>query len=187
MKLGLLGGTFDPIHRGHLRLAAAAEKAVGLERIYFAPAAQPWHKRPPRAGYADRYAMVALALEGHAGWQPVDIPVQGPTYTIDQVEWLQARHPRDRIYLIVGADAMVTLPSWKRYRSLPAKCDFIVAARGGIRLEAIEAILPAGGRPLHWLPRFARPESSTQVRRRARLDEVPARVAEYARRAKLYN
>jgi len=187
VKLGLLGGTFDPIHRGHLRLAAAAEKALGLQRIFFAPAAQPWHKRPPRAAYADRYAMVALALEGHARWQPIDIPLAGATYTVDQVDWLQALHPRDRIYLIVGADAMVTLPSWKRYRSLPAKCDFIVAARGGITIEQIEDILPAGGRPLHWLSRFARPESSTHARRQASLDEVPARVAEYARRAKLYN
>ncbi|MGH9475564.1 MAG: nicotinate-nicotinamide nucleotide adenylyltransferase [Terriglobales bacterium] len=93
-RVGILGGTFDPVTRGHLAMARAAERAGKLGRIYFVPAPQPWHRRgAPVAGYADRFAMLALALAGKPRWLPLAVPdVAGrPTYTLDQLRWVRKR------------------------------------------------------------------------------------------------
>lgn len=209
----MLGGTFDPPHRGHLHMAQAAERACGLERVYFIPAAHPWHKSVPLASYCDRFAMLALSLAGHPRWQPLAPPEPGrATYSVQQVGWLQRQFPRQRIHFIVGSDSFATLSSWKQPRRLLAMCDFIVLARLGAGWEQVLAALPGGliqavvpegsgrvahlrtGRKLHWLPGFRNRLSSTEVRRwLARGSQGPGRampvapaVQEYARRAGLY-
>lgn len=173
-------------------MARAAEAACGLSRIYFVPAAQPWHKSGPSAAYADRYAMVALALQRFPRWLPLDVrPHAGAdaaTYSVDQVRHIRRLHPRDRIFFIVGADAFATLPSWKQPQALLSLCDTIVLARAGFSLDDMLAALPprcrvgarpapaprlhppikivnlAGGSRLYWLARFHDPISSTQTR-----------------------
>ena len=208
MRTGLLGGTFDPVHKGHLRLAAAAERAFALDRICFAPARRPWHKDRRVSPWVDRYAMLALALAGHARWQPLDIPPAGgedaPTYSVNEVAWLRRQHPGDEIFFILGADAFHDLPAWKDYRRLLEMCDFILVPRAGQTLQQLARVLPddmireidgdrielSHGRSIHWLPRFASGISSTAVRQQLAAGawpaEVPRRVAEYAARAGLY-
>ncbi len=213
-RIGLLGGTFDPVHRGHLRMARAAQRACHLSRIYFVPATHPWHKAAPRAGYLDRFAMLALALDGHPDWVPLHIPdpATGPanpvpaTYSVDQVAWLHHQCPGHDIYFIVGADAFAGLPTWREHGRLLRMCNFAVLARAGVGREQILAALPEdavgeagpdriqlrGGRQLFWLEDFRDRSSSTDVRkqmagtRRQRLAVLPAAVDAYARRAHLY-
>lgn len=210
MAVGMLGGTFDPPHRGHLRMALAAERACKLERVYFVPAAHPWHKSAPIAAFWDRYAMLALTLAGHPRWQPLALPERVPaTYSVDQVTWLQNHFPRQKLHFIVGADSFATLPTWKQPRRLLALCDFIVLARAGTAWEQVLASLPRGwvhaveataggrvahlstGRKIHWLPGFSSRFSSTGVRQwLARAPRSPMPVApavnEFARRAGIY-
>ncbi|MGH9535654.1 MAG: nicotinate-nicotinamide nucleotide adenylyltransferase [Terriglobales bacterium] len=211
LRVGILGGTFDPIHRGHLRLAAAAERRCRLDWVYFVPAARPGHKAAPRASYADRYAMVALALAGRRSWCPLAIPAPPGrlTYSLDQVGWIAQRHSRARLFFILGADAMVEIRSWWRYRRLLAACDFIVAPRAGLGLEAVGAALAGAGanlrtatrpetfrlgrRQVFWLTHFREPAGSRQLRPRlgraqpgAAASLLPARVAEYLRRGGFY-
>ncbi|MGH9518971.1 MAG: nicotinate-nicotinamide nucleotide adenylyltransferase [Terriglobales bacterium] len=210
MNVGILGGTFDPPHRGHLRMAAAVERACELERIYFVPAPHPWHKTAPLAGFCDRYAMLALTLMGHPRWQPLALPESAlATYSVHQVSWLQNHFPRQKLHFIVGADSFATLPTWKQPRRLLGLCDFIVLAREGAGWEQVLAALPRGwvhaveaagsgrvahlrnGGKIHWLPRFSSRLSSTSVRQwlarapRAPMPVTPA-VNEFARRAGLY-
>ena len=213
-KTGVLGGTFDPIHAGHLAMAGAAARACGLCRVYFVPAPKPWHRPTPAASYADRFAMVALALARHSQWMPLAVPDQGrrSTYALDQVHWIErwlaTQGRRESLHWILGADAFLTLPTWKHYKQLLQRCDFVVLARAGITLQQVVETLPrqcvgqvepqrvklAGGGQLHWLGRFSSPASSTGLRARlprtaasgAGVGLLPAIVAHYARRAGLY-
>ncbi|HUX68355.1 MAG TPA: nicotinate (nicotinamide) nucleotide adenylyltransferase [Terriglobales bacterium] len=209
-KAGVLGGTFDPVHAGHLAMAQAAARACGLERIYFVPAPNPWHRPAPSASYPDRFAMLALALARHPRWMPLAVPdhPRRPTYALDQVDWIErwltAQGRRERLHWILGADAFLTLPTWRHYRQLLRRCDFVVLARAGIPLEQVLATLPrsalvrveaqrvqlAGGGQLHWLGRFSSPASSTRLRARPAGAQaahlLPTAVLHYARRAGLY-
>jgi nicotinate-nucleotide adenylyltransferase len=207
-RIGVLGGTFDPVHNGHLAMARAAQRACGLERVYFVAAPRPWHREhPPVAGYADRHAMLALALQGRRDWQPVAIPDAGrrATYTVDQLAWIAAREPQALLTSIVGADAWLTLPGWRQWRRLLGMCDWAVLARQGTASGQLAAIVPpslvaagdAGGltlrsgRRLRWIQNFRHTASATQARRElargGRSRQIPAAVAEYARRADLYS
>ncbi|HXE30654.1 MAG TPA: nicotinate (nicotinamide) nucleotide adenylyltransferase [Terriglobales bacterium] len=207
-----MGGTFDPVHRGHLEMADAATRALALQEIFFVPAHDPWHKPAPTAAYEDRFAMLALALAGHRNWRPVHIPAARggrATYAVDQLAWLRhhglAPQPPARFHWIVGADSFLTLPTWKHYRQLLRQSDFIVLARGGATWEDVTAVIPAdlseragadhlevrGGGHIHWIAQFRSHASSTTVRRQlaapsGRSVWVPAAVAEYAQRACLY-
>ena len=190
-RLGVLGGTFDPVHRGHLRMARAAEAACRLSRIYFVAAAHPWHKAVPTASYADRYAMLALALHRSPRWMPLDLGAASATYSVDQIRHIRRLYPGSRLFFIVGADAFATLPSWKQPQALLQLCDVIVLARAGFDLADMIAALPPRIRPapdrplqsrsrrhkaavnvvkltngshLYWLARFQDPFSSTQAR-----------------------
>ncbi|MGH9466668.1 MAG: nicotinate-nicotinamide nucleotide adenylyltransferase [Terriglobales bacterium] len=205
-KVGMLGGTFDPIHNGHLAMARVAAKMCGLQRIYFVPAARPWHRQhPPVAGYADRYAMVALALLTHPRWLPLAIPEQGnrPTYTLDQTAWMRAHGLGERITLILGADSFATLPTWYRWRKLLTSCDWLILSRGRERWDALRTLIPSacveqelpeglrltGGGHLRWVGNFAQPASASRTRFALGLGEgvpVPAQVVRFAQRGGLY-
>lgn len=207
-RIGVLGGTFDPVHNGHMAMARAAQRACGLEWVYFVPAPRPWHRdQPPVAGYAERYAMLALALQGRRAWQPLAIPDAGrrATYTVDQLAWIAAHEPGSVVTNIVGADAWLTLPTWRHWRRLLGACDWAVLARPGTVGEQLEATVPpslvaagdAGGLRLRnghfirWIRDFRHPASATQARRElavsGRSRQIPKAVAEFARRADLYS
>lgn len=140
-QIGVFGGTFDPIHTGHLAVARAALRRFHLDHIYFVPSGLPPHKPSLRlTPYVHRYAMVALACAGQSRFMPSlleagpDFAGRARRYSIDTVRGLRRRRPRARLYFILGADQFLTLPTWKNYRTLFRLCDFIVATRPGFRL-----------------------------------------------------
>ncbi|TAH53362.1 MAG: nicotinate-nucleotide adenylyltransferase [Betaproteobacteria bacterium] len=132
--LGVLGGTFDPIHLGHLRLAEEAREALGLERVRMIPAGQPPHRGVPGSTADDRLAMAHLAITGNAGLEVDDGEVRAAqkSYTVLTLERLRAELGRQRpLVLILGADAFAGLPSWHRWTELFALAHIAVANRPG--------------------------------------------------------
>jgi nicotinate-nucleotide adenylyltransferase len=132
--LGLLGGTFDPIHCGHLRLAEEAREALRLAQVLFVPAGQPPHRGTPRSTPADRLAMVRLATAGNAAFavDAGEVFAAGKSYTVLTLERLRAEHGPDRpLVLILGADAFQGLPEWHRWRELLDLAHLAVANRPG--------------------------------------------------------
>lgn len=147
-SVALFGGTFDPIHAGHIAVAEAAQRRFHLDAIYFVPSSHPPHKTSPAlAPFAHRYAMVALACAGHTTFLPslAESPVDcipKTFYTIDTVRKYRHEHPRDHLYFILGADQFLEIPTWKSYDALLDSCDFIVASRPGFRMEALRLVVP---------------------------------------------
>src|SRR5262245_23798250 len=123
MPLGVIGGTFDPIHQGHLDVARAAKRAFDLNEVWFVPAGTPPHRSSPMASPAHRFAMTALALEGEEGLLVSDIEMDapGPSYTIDTLDRLAGRGiDVASLFLVLGADAFRDIRLWKGF---PAVLD----------------------------------------------------------------
>ena len=164
MNVGLFGGTFDPIHRGHIALAQAAAERFGLKQVLFVPANVPPHKqKQPMTAFAHRYAMVALSTEDEKQFVPslLEAPVelraagpaktaatQPPNYTLDTVRRLkQTLKKADRLFLLIGIDAFRDIAKWHEAKALLAECEFIVASRPGFSLRDVAESLPEGVRP----------------------------------------
>ena len=204
-RIGILGGTFDPVHNGHLAVARAARRRFRLDRIYFVPCGRPPHKdRPGLSDYLDRFTMVALACRGEPGLV-ASLLEAGPdlcgrrrSYSIDTVRRLRRRYPRARIYFLLGVDAFLYLPTWKNFRQLVRLCDFIVAARPGFdwrraaRVVAAVCALRGNSRPpVFYLPEVRARVSATAIRRAARHGrdvsrQAPRAVADYIEKMGLY-
>ncbi len=204
-RIGILGGTFDPIHNGHLAVARAARQRFRLDRIYFVPCGRPPHKdRPGLSDYLDRFTMVALACRGEPGLV-ASLLEAGPdlrghrrSYSIDTVRRLRRRHPRARIYFLLGMDAFLYLPTWKNFRQLVRLCDFIVAARPGFDWRRAAPVVAAvrarrgSGRPsVFYLPAVRARASATAIRRAVRCGQdvsrqAPTAVADYIEKMGLY-
>lgn len=143
--IGIIGGTFDPVHYGHLRLAEEARAALGLASVLWIPAGQPPHRDAPGAGAGHRLAMTRLALAGNAGFELDDGEVSAaqPSYTVTTLERLRARHGAQcPLVLLLGADAFLGLASWHRWRDLFDLAHIAVAGRPGFALAA-HAMAPA--------------------------------------------
>jgi nicotinate-nucleotide adenylyltransferase len=135
MRIGLFGGTFNPIHRGHLRAASEVIKRFNLDQIFLIPAALPPHKTPGLvASAADRLEMINLAIADLCGLTVSDVELKrpGPSYTIDTIHHFKCTVVLDaRIYLIMGLDAFLEIHTWKSHRGLLEQIAFIVMARPG--------------------------------------------------------
>jgi nicotinate-nucleotide adenylyltransferase len=153
-RIGLFGGTFNPIHLGHLRSAQEVLEAFALQRILLIPSALPPHKEPDfLASAADRLAMIRQATLGHTGLSVSDVEITrpGPSYTIDTVRFFKRSLPADtRLFLVVGLDAFLEIDSWKACRDLFRLTPFIVmlrpeaaAACGAQAFQRVEALLQA--------------------------------------------
>ncbi len=130
--IGVLGGTFDPIHYGHLRLAEEAREALALERVLFIPAGDPPHRPAPGTPAAHRLGMVRCALRGHAAFRADDLELRrgGKSYTVTTLETLRRRYgPHRPLVLILGADAFFGLPSWHQWQRLFELAHLLVAMR----------------------------------------------------------
>jgi len=141
MRIGVLGGTFDPIHVGHLIIAETVRDEMALDKVLFIPAAAPPHKqRQPITAAADRLELVRLAVEGNAAFEPSDIEITrgGISYTIETVEALRRSHGEEAdLYFIIGADTVPELRTWKDIDHLVRLCTFVVVARPGHRIEEL--------------------------------------------------
>lgn len=126
-KVGLLGGTFDPIHYGHLIAAQAAKEAAKLEEVWFIPTSTPPHKPQPGAQASQRSMMVMGAIKDNPDFhlEAIELNREGTSYTIDTVSAIQDQHPEVMFYWIVGSDMVKDLPNWRKIEELAERISFI--------------------------------------------------------------
>lgn len=197
MKIALFGGTFDPVHNGHLAVATAAADRFELDRVLFIPAGRPPHKdRGPRAAYEDRYRMAELACQADPRFvvsrlEDPQVLGAGKTYSADTIERvLDELAPGDELYFLIGQDAFDELSIWHRLEDVVEKVEFIVASRPASASSIRREGLAARAR-YQTLEGVDVPVSATAVRRLAAQEvdlrgSVPDRVAGYIRRHRLY-
>ena len=190
MKLGLLGGMFDPIHLGHLRAAEIVREALALDEVVFVPAGRPPHRGQPAAAGLDRYAMVALATATDRAFVPSDVEIarEGPSYTVETVALIRKQRPGVDIVLIVGSDNLPMIADWREPERLLELCTVAVVERPG-SAPAPAGTLPAGR--LHRVEGTALPIASRDLRERIRAGRsvrhlVPDGVADYIEKRGLY-
>jgi nicotinate-nucleotide adenylyltransferase len=210
-RIGILGGTLDPIHAGHMAAAVAARDAFDLPEVLVLPSRIPPHRSvQPLASPFHRFAMASLAVSGIPGFVASDdeLRQEGPSYTADTLDRQHARGLHaSQIFFITGADAFADIATWKRYPAVLDLANFVVVSRPGHRIDALAARLPdlaermrtsvetrdAGGKPLIFLLQAPTPDvSSTVVRERLRRGEpitglVPPLVETHILQHRLYS
>lgn len=198
MKLGIVGGTFDPIHLGHLLIAEMAREALKLELVLYVPAADPPHKQELRKSPAyHRQAMVERGIAGNPCFKlsTVDLERPGPHYSTDTVRLIREQYSlgADDCYFIIGGDSLADLPDWHQPAELIQLCRLAVACRPGYQpdLTDLEAALPGLSARLDWVEMPAIELSATDIR--ARVGEgrsiryqVTESVREYITEYRLY-
>jgi len=186
MRIGLFGGTFDPVHNGHLLVAAAAQKQFFLDKILFIPAWVAPHKQSqgPSASASDRCEMLKLALAGHKNFELCSAEIErgGISYTADTLRQLRSRYAHDPFFLILGEDAYRTFDAWHEPLFIKQNATLIVAPRNP---QAGTFSTSPGVLALK-MPLAA--ESATEIRKgKAGIDkDLPAAVAHFIRQKKLY-
>lgn len=151
MRLGLFGGSFDPIHRGHLEPVEAVRRALDLDRVIYLPTAQPPHKKDRRFAPAHaRFAMVELALLDRPGCfaSPFELTPGRTAFTVDTVLQYREIHPEAELFLILGADSLLNFSTWRRWREIARLAELAVMVRPGWSLETLPADLPGELREL---------------------------------------
>lgn len=193
MRVGIMGGTFDPVHLGHLLAAELAREAAGLDEVWFMPSYVPPHKaKGPAAAPEERLEMVRLAVEGNPSFRVTDIEIRkgGTSYTVDTLALLMKEHPDAEFSYIIGADMVMYLPKWYRITDIVRQIGFIGLARPGWETDL--GALPAEIREKVTLVPMVRMElSSTEIRRRLSEGQsvrymLPERVREYIEGRGLY-
>lgn len=144
MKLGLFGGSFDPIHRGHLDPVRRARRALGLDRVVYLPTAVPPHKPERVAPAAMRYAMVELALLGEEGLfaSPYELTLDRTAYTVETLQHFRRAYPEAELHLLIGGDSFAEFDSWRRWQEIVDLARLVVLVRPGFAVAA-EALRPA--------------------------------------------
>ncbi len=190
MKRGIMGGTFDPPHIGHLMLAEEAKKCLALDEVIFIPAGEPWAKASlPVSPAAERLEMVRLAISGKPDFEISDIEIKrlGPSYTWETLEELHNKYPSDELYFILGWDNLTALPSWHKPRRIISAAHLAAAHRIGFAqpdLEALEKLIPGIGQRTVIMTGPEIDISASTIRQRVKkglpIDHlVPPPVAEY--------
>jgi len=139
LRLGIFGGTFNPIHYGHLRTAEEARCKLRLDKVIFVPSGTPPLKGPGSAEASHRLAMVALAAASNKNFIVSDLEagMSGKTYTVDTLRKLYERYPGDALFFIIGVDAFLDLPKWRQPEELTGMTDFAVVSRPGFELDTV--------------------------------------------------
>jgi nicotinate-nucleotide adenylyltransferase len=212
VKIGIFGGTLNPIHFGHLRTAEEVREAISLDKVLFVPSAFPPHKRKEEMETPyERIEMTRIAIEGNPYFDFSDMEVKrgGFSYSIDTVDEVKKGLPGAEIYFILGVDAFFEIDSWKEYRRFLSLCNFIIVTRPGYEKKSLGESLPlevrsdfcydaekgryrhASGHSLFFLEITLLDISSTDIRKRLRAGRsvkylIPEKVEEYIKNKKLY-
>jgi nicotinate-nucleotide adenylyltransferase len=165
-RIAFFGGSFDPPHFGHLAVARAAQEALGLDRVLFAPVgAQPLKPNGAEASFADRVAMTRLAIADEPGFEVslLDAPQESgaPNYTLDTLHELRCQEPQARLFLLLGADSFATLRHWHGATEIPFAATLVIASRPGQFIDNLGLSLPAS---LHVEPVEAATGGSAEMR-----------------------
>ena len=177
-RIAIFGGSFDPIHNGHLSVARAADRRFNFDELHLIPASRPPHKlKQHLAPFPHRFAMISLASTEHPHFVPSlaeageDFSGTQLHYSVDTVRYFRHRYHGDGLFFIIGADAFLDIPMWKEYETLLGLCDFIIANRPGIRPEALRLVIPP----------------DLMARRDAkREDEYPSQVVAHLHKSTIY-
>lgn len=194
-RIGIMGGTFDPIHQGHIRMAQCALKEASLDRVLMLPSGNPPHKQGVTPA-EDRYRMVCAACAGLDGLEPsrVEVDREGVIFTVDTLSILKEKYPKADLYYIIGADTLMELCHWRHFEKVLKMCIFLVCPRSWHHSEQTLASeqdrLTAMGGRFMTLPMDVIDISSTEVRQAIREGQstplLPVAVREYCRAAGLY-
>ena len=193
-RIGVMGGTFDPIHHGHLVAAEEARWQFDLDRVVFVPTGQPWQKPVGVSPAEDRYQMTVIATASNPAFtvSRLEIDHQGPTYTVDTLRRLRAQQPGDsRLFFITGADAVLQILTWKEPDQVLALSEFIAATRPGFDLASLVDQLPDAAGRVHRMDIPSLAISSSDLRGRVARGApirylVPDGVARYIHEHGLY-
>lgn len=195
-KIGIMGGTFNPIHNGHLMLAQCAQEQIALDKVLFMPSGISYMKRnvlDPQK----RVDMVELAIREHPDFELSLLEVQksGNTYTYETLETLTAMNPKKHYYFIIGADSLFQIEQWRYPERIFVLCTLVCAVRDDYDLDAIKekgSHLTRSGADILYLNMPKVEISSSDIRRKVRnnlpiLEYVPLKVAEYIKEERLYH
>ena len=193
-RIGVMGGTFDPIHHGHLVAAAEARWQFDLDRVVFVPTGQPWQKPVGVSPAEDRYRMTVIATASNPAFtvSRLEVDHQGPTYAVDTLRRLRAQQPEDtRLFFITGADAVLQILTWKEPDQVLAQAEFIAATRPGFDLDSLVNQVPGAAGRVHRMDIPALAISSSDIRGRVARGApirylVPDGVARYIQKHGLY-
>jgi nicotinate-nucleotide adenylyltransferase len=182
--LGILGGTFDPVHNAHLAIAKTAMESLGLDKILWIPTGKPGYRKPPVASAFDRIAMLALAVKDEENYEidSRELAARASPYTVDTLTALRAERPDDEFYLLLGSDQYASLRGWRRPAEVKRLARVAVFTRPGYHVESGDAIV---------VPMSPRAISASDIRARAARGEslealVPGAVAKYITENRLY-
>jgi len=153
MRVGIFGGTFNPIHCGHLRSAEEVREAFSLDRVYFVPSARPPHKPGEELASAeDRLKMVKLAIADNPAFaaSPVELEREGISYSVDTIHYFLTAVQPTSLAFIIGIDAFREIHSWKEHERIPTLCDIIVTSRPGEADPSMKQLLPVALKSSFW-------------------------------------
>jgi nicotinate-nucleotide adenylyltransferase len=193
-RIGVMGGTFDPIHHGHLVAAEEARWQFDLDQVVFVPTGRPWQKPIGVSPAEDRYRMTVLATASNPAFtvSRLEVDHRGPTYTVDTLRRLRAAQPAGtRLFFITGADAVLQILTWKEPDQVLALAEFIAATRPGFDLERLIGQVPGAAGRVHRIEIPALAISSSDLRSRVARGApvqylVPDEVARYIHDHALY-
>lgn len=188
MRIAIYGGSFDPIHNGHIAVAEAARDRFELDEVLIVPTSHPPHRAEPQASYEDRFKMVELAVSGKHGLTASRL--EEPTtdakhYTIGTLRKLKEARPNAELFVIIGMDSYNNLHTWREPQAITSEAELIVVSRPGSKPDA-KLRLPASR--VHFIQDLAMDVSASRVRAQggSSQDSVPQAVAEYIRAHHLY-
>jgi len=213
MRIGLMGGTFNPIHLAHLRIAEEARELCGLDRVVFIPVADPPHKElAGEVPFSQRCEMVNLAIADNPAFELSDIEGRrgGKSYSIDTISAFRSEYPDAQLYFIIGSDSFLELGLWRRYTDIVRSCNLIVVERPGRQVSDPLAALPdalvdelcyvpaarrlehAVGTCIHFFAGCLLDISSSEIRRLAAVGQsitylVPPKVEAYIKKQRIYS
>ena len=197
MRRGILGGTFDPVHLGHLVLAERAREQLELDKVLWLPAGDPWRKSDRQVTLAKhRVEMIRRATDdsGEFELSTLEIERAGPSYTVDTLATLRAQYPKDELCFLLGQDALEDVPNWRDPERLIGLATLGVAARGEERRSpaALDLLVSGLSGRVMWIEMPHLEISATELRRRAAAGQslryvTPEAVAAYIRDQRLYS